>query len=182
MSDISSDHLTRIMQSPENHHRRDLTTLFFTLFLFWLLLSGSLDADVLIIGALVSAVISILSYSGLSFFTEFRLSPEALVAGFKYYGYFFRELFLSNLRMAVIVLSPSLPINPAIVRVRTRLKSQMGRLMLANSITLTPGTLTVAMDGEWLYIHCVNLDDSDIEAATREIVTGFESYLEVMYG
>ena len=97
------------------------------------------------------------------------------MAGFRYYGYFLRELFKSNLKMAAIVLSPSLPITPGIVKVRTRLKSRMGRLMLANSITLTPGTLTVEMTGEWLYIHCVTLGATDIEAATADIVSGFES-------
>jgi multicomponent Na+:H+ antiporter subunit E len=169
---------------PDRGLRRkhDRKILFVTLFLFWLLLSGSLSADVLVSGVVIAALISFLFYPGLSFFTELNLTPRTLLVGFQYYGYFFKELLLSNLKMARIILSPSLPINPAIVRVKTRLKSSMGRLMLANSITLTPGTLTVDMDGEWLYVHCVKLDNDDIEAATREIVAGFESYLEVMYG
>lgn len=54
--------------------------------------------------------------------------------------------------------------------------------MLANSITLTPGTLTMEIDGEWLYVHCVTLESTDIDEATAQIVAGFESYLEVMYG
>ena len=161
---------------------RDTAVLFVTLMLFWLMLSGKLDTDVLIVGAVASLIIALLYRDGLSFFTEFRFTPQAIVAGFRYYGYFLRELFKSNLKMAAIVLSPSLPMTPGIVKVRTRLKSRMGRLMLANSITLTPGTLTVEMAGEWLYIHCVTLGATDIEAATAEIVSGFESYLEVMYG
>lgn len=161
---------------------RDTAVLFVTLMLFWLMLSGKLDTDVLIVGAVASLIIALLYRDGLSFFTEFRFTPQAMVAGFRYYGYFLRELFKSNLKMAAIVLSPSLPITPGIVKVRTRLKSRMGRLMLANSITLTPGTLTVEMAGEWLYIHCVTVGVTDIEAATAEIVSGFESYLEVMYG
>ncbi|OQX14655.1 MAG: hypothetical protein BWK73_09080 [Thiothrix lacustris] len=161
---------------------RDTAVLFVTLMLFWLMLSGKLDTDVLIVGAVASLIIALLYRDGLSFFTEFRFTPQAIVAGFRYYGYFLRELFKSNLNMAAIVLSPSLPITPGIVKVRTRLKSRMGRLMLANSITLTPGTLTVEMAGEWLYIHCVTLGATDVEAATAEIVSGFESYLEVMYG
>ncbi len=169
-------------QASRIDRKRDLSILFATLLLFWLLLNGSLAFDVVIIGVLVAAVVSLLSYSGLSFFTELRWSPAALVAGFKFYGYFFRELLVSNLQMARIVLSPSLPISPAIVKVRTRLKSRMGRLMLANSITLTPGTMTVDIDGEYLYIHCVRLKDADIDAATHEIVSGFEAYLKVMYG
>ena len=88
----------------------------------------------------------------------------------------------ANLTLAKIVLSPSLPINPGFVKVRTTLKSPMGRLLLANSITLTPGTLTVEMEGEWLYVHWVTMDAQDIDGATARIVSGFERYLEVMYG
>ena len=156
--------------------------LFVTLMLFWLMLNSRLEADILIVGSIISLAITLLYRNGLSFFTEFRFTPAAFVAGFRYYGYFFKELFKSNLTLAVIVLSPSLPVNPAIIKVRTKLKSRMGRLMLANSITLTPGTLTVEMEGEWLYIHCVTLESADVEEATAQIVSGFESYLEVMSG
>jgi multicomponent Na+:H+ antiporter subunit E len=156
--------------------------LFATLLLFWLMLMGTLTVEVLIVGVLASLVIALLYPNGLSFFTEFRATPAAFIAGLRYYGYFFKQLVKSNLRLAAIVLSPSLPVKPGIVKARTRLKSRMGRLMLANSITLTPGTLTVEMDGEWLYIHCVSVQSPDIEAATAEIVAGFERYLEVIYG
>lgn len=161
---------------------RNTVILFATLMLFWLMLSGKLTADVLLVGAVVSLLIALLYPNGLSFFTEFRFTPAAIIAGLRYYGYFFKELFKSNLKMAAIVLSPSLPIAPAIVKVRTKLKSRMGRLMLANSITLTPGTLSVELEGEWLYVHCVSVGATEVEAATAEIVSGFESYLEVMYG
>jgi multicomponent Na+:H+ antiporter subunit E len=96
--------------------------------------------------------------------------------------FFFKELVKSNLSLAAIVLSPGLPLTPGIVKVRTKLKTRMGRMLLANSITLTPGTLTIEMTGEWLYIHCVTVDSTDIDAATANIVAGFERYLEVMYG
>ena len=156
--------------------------LFATLYLFWLLLNPTLAADNLIAGGLVALAIALLYRNGLSFFTEFRATPAAFKAGFLYYGYFFKELVRSNLALARIVLTPALPINPGIVKVRTRLKSRMGRLMLANSITLTPGTLTVELDGEWLYVHWVTVASAEVEAATAEIVAGFERYLEVMYG
>jgi multicomponent Na+:H+ antiporter subunit E len=161
---------------------RDRLVLFATLMLFWVMLMGSLKMDVLLVGALASAVISLWFSSGLSFFTEFRMSRAALVAGVRYYGYFFQELVKANLKVAAIVISPNLPIDPAIVKVRTRLKSRMGRLMLANSITLTPGTLTVEITGEWLYVHWVQMEAEDIETATASIVAGYERYLEVMYG
>ncbi len=161
---------------------RNVAILFATLMLFWLMLEGSLAVDVLIVGAVVSLAIVLLYPEGLSFFTEFRGTPQAIIAGFRYYGYFFKALFISNLKLAAIVISPSLPINPGIVKVRTKLTSRMGRLMLANSITLTPGTLTVEIEDEWLYVHWVTVEADNIEAATQEIVAGFEHYLEVMYG
>ncbi len=161
---------------------RDRLVLFSTLLIFWLMLNGTLALDSLVIGIFVSLAISLLFGRGLSFFTEFRLTPDAFVAGLKYFAYFFKELVIANIRLAKIVLSPSLPINPGIIKVRTRLKSKMGRLMLANSITLTPGTLTVEIKDEWLYIHCVTVESTDIEQATAQISAGFESYLEVIYG
>jgi len=107
---------------------------------------------------------------------------QAFSAGIFYYLYFFKELIKSNIKLAAIILNPDLPIKPGIVKVRTRLKSKMGRLMLANSITLTPGTMTMEIKDEWIYVHCVTLESADIDEATAEIVAGFESYLEVMYG
>jgi multicomponent Na+:H+ antiporter subunit E len=152
------------------------------LFLFWLLLNGSLTADVILVGAMASLLIAWVVPGAIPIFGEFRLSSKAIVAALGYGPYFLGELVKSNLRLAAIVLSPSLPLKPGIVKVRTNLKSRMGRLLLANSITLTPGTLTVELNGEWLYIHWVTVESDDIEAATQSIVAGFERYLEVMYG
>jgi multicomponent Na+:H+ antiporter subunit E len=172
------------MEAKRKTNARTSSTalMFATLLLFWLMLFGRLTVDVIAVGALASLVIALLYPHGLSFFTEFRATPDAFIAGLRYYGYFFKELVKANLRLTAIVLSPSLPVKPGIVKVRTRLTSRMGRLMLANSITLTPGTLTVEMDGEWLYVHWVNVESPNVEAATAEIVAGFERYLEVIYG
>ncbi len=161
---------------------RDLAMLFATLLAFWLLLNGSLASDVFLVGSLAALAITLLFRNGLSVASEFRFTPQALLAAPAYVAFFLKELVKSNLKLAGIVLSPALPLRPGIVKVRTRLKSRMGRLLLANSITLTPGTLTVEMDGEWLYIHWVTVESEDIDAATADIVSGFERYLEVMYG
>ncbi len=165
-----------------SNRMRDIGVLFSTLMLFWLMLVNTLAFDSLIVGALVSLSVAVLYRDGLSFFTELRVTPRAFLAGVLYYGYFLRQLVKSNFRLASIVLSPDLPISPGIIKLRTGLKSRMGRLMLANSITLTPGTLTVEVDGEWLYVHCVTVGATDVEGATAEIAAGFERYLEVMYG
>jgi multicomponent Na+:H+ antiporter subunit E len=172
------------MQNPSDRPDRLRNTgiMFGTLLFFWVLLVQTLAVDTLLTGVLISLAIAWLYPSGLSFFSEFRGGMPAIVAGFRYYGYFFRQLVRSNLRLAAIVISPELPVDPGIVKIRTNLKSRMGRLMLANSITLTPGTLTVEIDDEWLYVHCVRLGATDVEGATEEIAAEFERYLKVIYG
>jgi len=153
--------------------------LFATMFIFWMLLNGTLAFDVTVIGLVVAGLITWLLADSLSFLSGYRFTPAATLG---YFGFFFKELVVANLAMAGLVLSPTLPVRPAFVKVRTRLTHPVGRLLLANSITLTPGTLSVEMKGEWLYVHWVVAETTDPEAATQAIVAGFEKYLEVMYG
>lgn len=156
--------------------------LFLVLFSFWVLLSASLSPVSLIVGAVVALIIAALSRQGMSFLSDFRLTLPALIATIRYFLYFFTELVKANFTLARVVLSPSLPINPGFSKARTRLKTPMARMLLANSITLTPGTLTVELEGEWLYVHWVNVVSDDVDDATRKIVQGFEKHLGVMYG
>jgi multicomponent Na+:H+ antiporter subunit E len=82
---------------------------------------------------------------------------------------------VANLDVVYRVVHPDMPIRPGIVKVKTSLKSNEGRTMLANSITLTPGTLTVDVtDDGYLYIHWINVRHEDVEGATRDIVDKFE--------
>jgi len=75
------------------------------------------------------------------------------------------------------------PINPGIVKVKTILKSDTGLTFLANSITLTPGTLSVDIDqGKgFIYVHWIDVKDKDIERATRLIVHRFEKILSRIF-
>ena len=161
---------------------RNFAVLFPTLFVFWILLNGSVASDVLIVGVGVSFVIAALFRNGLGVVSELRMTPHALFTTALYVGYFLKELVKSNLNLARVVMAPELPIKPGIVKVKTRLKSRMGRLLLTSSITLTPGTLTVDLVGEWIYVHWVTVNSADVEATTVAIVSGFEKYLEVFCG
>jgi multicomponent Na+:H+ antiporter subunit E len=76
------------------------------------------------------------------------------------------------------VLHPQLPIKPGIVKVKTNLKSPIARVALANSITLTPGTLSIDItDDGYFYIHWIYVFSDDIEVATQKIVSQFERIL-----
>jgi multicomponent Na+:H+ antiporter subunit E len=83
--------------------------------------------------------------------------------------------------MAYRVLHPELPISPGIVKVKTEMTSPLGRTFLANYITLTPGTLTVDMEGEYLYIHWIYVMTEDVEKATGIIAGRFESILKRVF-
>ena len=156
--------------------------LFAMLLLFWLLLNATLSLESLAIGVVVAGALAFFLSGNLSYLSGYRFSPAALAATFGFLGYFLWELAKANIAMAMIVLQPRLPIDPAIVRIRTGLKNPTARLLLANAITLTPGTLSVEIKGDWLYIHWVVAKTDDVEDATRAIAAGFERYLEVMYG
>ncbi len=156
--------------------------LFFFLLLIWLLLTYPFALQELAAGAAVALVISLLPFGSVSLFSEIRLSPKALLFGLIYIFIFLGALIKSNLDVAFRVLHRRLPISPGIVKVRTGLTSRMGRMVLANSITLTPGTITVETIGEYFYIHWIDVSSENIEESTQEIVTKFEKYLEVIFG
>jgi len=149
--------------------------------IFWVLLT-SLDYQELLAGAVIVVLLTLVFFRQSNIFGEFQLSLKSLAYCIAYLFVFLVALIRSNLDVALRVLSPKLPINPGIVKVKTSLNSKTGRLILANSITLTPGTLTVETKGEHYYIHWIDVSTADVEKASHEIVTKFEKYLEVMFG
>jgi multicomponent Na+:H+ antiporter subunit E len=72
--------------------------------------------------------------------------------------------------------------SPGVLRIRTRLKSEVGRLLLANSITLIPGTMTLWMEGRLLYVHCFDMESSHSIEAGRAIKRPVEDMLERLFG
>ncbi len=99
-----------------------------------------------------------------------------------YIPFMFKEIIKANIDVALRVIKPVIPLNPGIISVQTKLKSKIGRMILANSITLTPGTLSVDIKNDTLYIHCIDLTGIDKKNAGEKIISGFEKYLEVIYG
>ncbi len=95
---------------------------------------------------------------------------------------FIYECIKANFYVAYLVLHPDMPIHPGIVKVKTKLKSNSGRTILANCITLTPGTLTVDItDDGHLYIHWIDVTSKDVDHATETIVNRFENYLTKIF-
>jgi len=102
---------------------------------------------------------------------------------FQYIPIFLWECIKANFDVAYRVANPRLPINPGIIKVKTILKTDTGLTFLANSITLTPGTLSVDIDRDngVLYVHWIDVESKDIEKATEIIVGRFEKILEKIF-
>ena len=86
----------------------------------------------------------------------------------------------ANLDVVYRVVHPKMPIRPGIVKVKTTLKTHTAMTALCNSITLTPGTLSVDLDHEsgYIYIHWINVQAEDIQKATELVVGRFEKILK----
>lgn len=156
--------------------------MFITLMGIWLLLNNSLEVEILISGVFISALLPLLFCGKCEVFTYLKISPKSILYTFLFLITFLTELVKSNFDVALRVISPSLPINPGIVEVKTKLKSKIARVVLADSITLTPGTFTLELIEDSLFIHWIDVKSTDVEESTKLIVEKFEKYLEVMYG
>jgi len=151
------------------------------LYTVWILLAGTSSQE-LVFGGITVLLIVLVFFDKLSLLGDISLTPKSIIYLPVYVFVFLWQLLKSNIDVAARVVSPKLPINPGIVKVRTNLISPIGRAVLANSITLTPGTLTVEMKDDFFYIHWIDITSDDIEGATESIVRKFEKYLEVIFG
>jgi multicomponent Na+:H+ antiporter subunit E len=156
--------------------------LWLTLLLIWLIANGNLASDTVIAGVVICAVIALAFSAFARVYSVIRWSPVVIYYYLMYLGVFFIELAKANVNVMRLVFSPRINIKPGIVEIKTGLKSPIGRLALANSITLTPGTLVVDIKDDSLFIHWINISATDPVAATEAISARFEKYLKVIYG
>ena len=161
---------------------KSLIISFITLFVIWVLLNNNLSLEVLISGSVVAFIVGLVFCYSCDIFSDLKLNPKAILYWFLYIFVFLNELLKSNFDVARRVISPKLPINPGIVEVKTELKSKLGRMILTNSITLTPGTFTVELTDDRIFIHWIDVKSENIEEDTAMIVHKFEKYLKVIYG
>ncbi|HCL58180.1 MAG TPA: Na+/H+ antiporter subunit E [Spirochaetia bacterium] len=142
-------------------------------FLIYLILAGSLNGQEIITGAFVSAVIALLVQSFFQLEARY-LNPVRIFWLIVYLPVFIWAMMKANFEMALIILNPKLKLSPIIVKGKTTLSSPLGKTLLANSITLTPGTLTVDVDGDKFAIHCVR----NVYKNGEEIMQVFEKFIK----
>jgi len=156
--------------------KRFITTLIIY-FIFWLAYTTSLAANEIIMGIILSTLLSVFTYKSFS-----QKNPEnnivvRIINLIKYIPVFIIEMVKANLDVARRVINPSLPINPGIIKISTDLKSDYAKLFLANSITLTPGTLTLDVKDNNLFIHWIDIESTDKDIQKNLISGKFEDLL-----
>jgi len=147
--------------------------LFIGLFLIWSGLVFPISGQEIMVGGALSFLISLLVAIRMKDRKTFKLS--GIFSMIKFIFIFAIELVKANFAIAKIVLNPKLPISPKIVKIKTDINSKVARVFLANSITLTPGTLSIDLEDEYLYIHVV---DGDNLKDPKDILLPFEESLK----
>lgn len=139
------------------------TVLFSVLYGIWLILSGHYSPRLLILGALCSLGIVLLSRRmGI-------LDEEGVPVGgvtlrfFAYLPWLAWAMVVSSVQVTRVVLAPSLPIDPRIIRFRGRPRTPIGRYLYANSITITPGTNTMSLDEKFTVHSLIGGSGSEME-------------------
>lgn len=151
--------------------------LFIIAFILWLLLTWTLNWQHLLVGVVVAILVALL------FGNMFLEKPGKFFQIKRHFWFlvyipiFLWECVKANFDVAYRVLHPRMPIKPGIVKIKTGLKTEVARTMLANSITMTPGTLAVDIDGQYLYIHWIYVRATKVEEASRRIIGRFEPLL-----
>jgi multicomponent Na+:H+ antiporter subunit E len=156
-------------------------TVFILSLIFWMLLTFSLTIPNIIVGTIAALLTTLLF--GRYFFDNVHkfLHPQRYFWLLLYLIIFIWECIKANFDVAYRVLHPAMPIKPGIIKVKTELKSDFARTILANSVTMTPGTITVDIIGDYLYIHWIYIQSDDPEVYTRIIISKFEKYIKKIF-
>ncbi|RJX28873.1 MAG: Na+/H+ antiporter subunit E [Dethiobacter sp.] len=129
------------------------------LLIFWFLISASLDWQHIFTGILLSISLTL-------FWDQLTIDEHGktivnwrqLKISFRYLIFLFVEIVKANFVVAAIVLSPKMPISPGLIVLKVTLKKDLSRVLYANSITITPGTITVDLEGDRLLVHGMTKD------------------------
>lgn len=154
-----------------------ILTLFILTFIFWLLLTFDFSMTNLVAGA-VAALITSLLFARYFFGKVGKfLQPVRYFWFLVYLLIIIWECIKANFDVAYRVLHPAMPIKPGIVKLELSVKSDFARTMLANSITMTPGTIAVDIVNDTLFVHWIYVSSEDPEEYRKKIVGRFEKYI-----
>lgn len=154
-----------------------LVSLWIVLVAFWLLMSGHYTGFLITLGLLAALGTTLLAMR-MGIVDAEGHPVELLVQAVTYWPWLVVEIAKSAGRVTRIILDPALPISPTLVRVRAHQKTPVGRATYANSITLTPGTISVRLEGDDIIVHALeragadDLEAGEMDERVREFEGG----------
>ena len=136
-------------------------------FALWVIFNGRVTTEIVVAGIFLSLMLDQfvkhvmkIRLTGATFWKCMKLFPDSVF----YLIVLLVEIVKANIAITRLVLAPTITVEPCLVKFRTSLKTNAARVALANSITLTPGTITVSLEGNEFLVHALN----------REIAGGLE--------
>ncbi|MCD6589258.1 MAG: Na+/H+ antiporter subunit E [Candidatus Fermentibacteraceae bacterium] len=147
----------------------------------WLSLTLSTDVQEIVLGVVVSVLVAVATHGALTGNLFRLLKPRKLIAAIGYVLYLLGQMVKANIDVFFRIFRPVIPLKPGIVKVNLRLKSERAKVIVANSITLTPGTITIDIVGDHIFVHWIFLPDGDVHAETQSMVDGFAGRLEKIF-
>ncbi|MGH4119904.1 Na+/H+ antiporter subunit E [Clostridium sp.] len=127
--------------------------------LFWIVISENTKIETICIGIIISLLVATLNKDLMCINRKLNFRKNSML-WISYTFLMLKEILVSNINVAKIVLSPKMIISPQMVTIRTKIKSDFHKAMFANTITLTPGTLTISIDGDKTLVHCLKYEYS----------------------
>lgn len=133
--------------------------MFLAFFILWIILNAKITVEIVIIGLIISAVIFafICKYMDYSIQKEIRMIKK-IPLGIYYILSLLNEIIKANIHVIHLILSEKMEVEPQLVTVHVHLKTNLAKALLANAITLTPGTITVTLEGDEYTVHCLDKD------------------------
>lgn len=136
-------------------------------FLMWIIFNGRITAEIIMFGIVISAAVYwfICKFMDYSIKKDLRFMKK-LIYIIQYLYYLVKEIVIANFATMKLVLSSHYAVEPVLIEFETHLNTSTAKFLLANSITLTPGTITVSVEGNKFTVHCLDktlaegIDDS----------------------
>ena len=160
-----------------NNKNKHAIGLGLSLIILWLLLSGHYTLLMTLFGLLSMSLVvflalrmDVVDHEG----HPLHMNPKAL---FIYWCWLLKEIFISNIYVCRLILNPAMPISPTVIALRSSQSSDLARVIFANSITLTPGTVTIDIDGDITEVHAITeeIATSLLQGSMDRKVTALES-------
>ena len=136
------------------------------MFAFWIFLSGEFSFILLLSGIISSLLVSYISHDLLIGGGDVKLRLIRIIRFIRFLPWLLWQIVLANIDLALRTLHPQMPINPILINIKNNLKTDLGMVILANSITLTPGTVTIDVNENEFLVHVIS------EKAAQSLISG----------